>query len=350
MGTDEIKRFSIIRALRAMDQKDWTLASFELEASNAVAKRLNLIPDPHKFYIPFEVLERPIDMRLVEAARGYRDISIGVGGGAYLVGAENIGFIELLRNRSVVLKMGTTRLTGLVGNVTIPKQTGAATAYWMAESESITESQQTFVQVALSPKNCGAYTEISRQLLLQSSPGVEAIVSNDLATVVALAVDVGVLRGTGGAAQPLGIIGTSGLGSVSGTSFAYSSIMEFQTDVAGSNVTPLRPGFVTPSATAGTAKQKVKFASTASPIWEGSLWDGTIDGMAAMSSEQMSSATMLFGDWSQVIVGEWGVLEIEMNPYADFKAGIIGVRAIYSMDSALKYAGAFSYASSISWA
>jgi HK97 family phage major capsid protein len=179
---------------------------------------------------------------------------------------------------------------------------------------------------------------------------VEAIVNNDLATVVALAVDVGVLRGSGGSGQPQGIVGTSGLGSVSGTSFAYSSIMEFQTDIAGSNVVPLRPGYVTPSATAGTAKQKVKFSNTASPIWEGSLWDGTIDGLPAMSSEQMSSATMLFGDWSSVIVAEWGVLEVEVNPYANFQAGIIGIRAMYSMDVALRYAAAFSYASSISWA
>jgi HK97 family phage major capsid protein len=308
-----------------------------------------MAPDPNKFYVPYEVLERPIDPNFLVDRWGRRDIAVGTGGGAYLVGVENLGFIELLRNRTVVLKMGATRLTGLVGNVTIPKQSGAATAYWVGESAGITESQQTFVQVALSPKTCGGYTEISRQLLLQSSPGVEAIVNNDLTNVVAIAVDLGALKGTGGAGQPLGITGVSGIGSVTGANFDYGDILEFQTDVAGSNVTPLRPGYVMPSAQAGIAKQKVKFASTASPIWEGSLWDGAIDGMPAMSSEQMSSATILFGDWSQVILAEWGVLTIETNPYADFKAGIIGVRCVYSMDSALRNAGAFSYATSVSW-
>jgi hypothetical protein len=70
-------------------------------------------------------------------------------------------------------------------------------------------------------------------------------------------------------------------------------------------------------------------------------------GFQAMSSNQMSSATMLFGDWSQVVVGEWGVLEVEVNPYANFQAGIIGIRAMVTMDCGLRYAGAFSLASSI---
>jgi hypothetical protein len=88
---------------------------------------------------------------------------------------------------------------------------------------------------------------------------------------------------------------------------------------------------------------RVKFSSTASPLWEGNVWDGQMCGFNAMSTNQMAAGTMLFGDWSQVVVGEWGVLEIEVNPYANFQAGIIGVRALVSIDVGLRYAGAFSY-------
>jgi len=70
-------------------------------------------------------------------------------------------------------------------------------------------------------------------------------------------------------------------------------------------------------------------------------------GLPAMSSNQMPTADMLFGDWNEVVVGEWGVLEVEVNPYANFQAGIIGVRAIYSMDVGVRRPFAFSLATSI---
>jgi len=344
----ETERYSLIKAIRASYEQKWDAAPFELECSRAIAQTMGKVVDPKRFYVPYEVLERQADLSLIRQ-RAQRDVSVAMSGGAYLVGTENIGFIEMLRNRSVAFKMGVRRLTGLVGNVTIPKQSGAATAYWLAsESTSIDESQQTFVQVGLSPHTAGAYTEISRQLLLQSSPGVEGIVSDDLAKVVAIAVDLAVLKGSGGSGQPKGIVNTSGIGGVTGTSLAAAGVIEFMTDVAGSNVTPIRPGYVTTAAVAGLLMTRPELTTTGTTrLWLGDIWNGSLFGIPAMTSEQMTAATMLFGDWQEVVVGEWGVLEVEVNPYASFAAGIIGIRAFYTMDVAMRYAAAFSYAHTI---
>jgi len=344
----ETQRYSLIKAIRAAYEQRWDNAPFELECSRAVAQTMGKVVDPKRFYVPYEVLERQTDLSLARQ-RAQRDVSVAMSGGAYLVGTENIGFIEMLRNRSVAFKMGVRRLTGLVGNVTIPKQTGAATAYWLAsETTSITESQQTFVQVGLSPHTAGAYTEISRQLLLQSSPGVEGIVSDDLAKVVAIAVDLSVLNGSGGEGQPKGIIQTTGIGSVTGTSLAAAGIVEFQTDVAGSNITPVRPGYVTTAAVAGLLMVRPELPTSGTTrLWLGNIWDGSMFGIPAMSSMQIPTADMLFGDWQEVVVGEWGVLEIEVNPYASFAAGIIGIRAFYTMDVAMRLPAAFSLATSV---
>ncbi len=345
----ETRRFSLVKAIIASKDQDWRNAQFELECSRAVAQRIGKVVDPNKFYVPFEVLERPVDLSGVRKMTGQRDISVASGGGAYLVSTDNIGFIEILRNRSVAFRMGVTRLTGLMGNVTIPKQTGAATAYWLsAETTQIGETQQTFVQVALTPKNVGAYTEISRQLLLQSSPAVEGIVSDDLARVVAIAADLAVLNGSGSAGQPQGIIGTGGIGGVTGGSLAYAGVLEFQADVAASNVVPLRGGYVGTPAVAAVLMAEMKVANDYSPCWEGNIWDGSMVGFPAMSSMQLPTANLIFGDWSQIVVGEWGVLEVEVNPYANFQAGIIGIRAIYSMDVGVRYAAAFSLATGVS--
>jgi HK97 family phage major capsid protein len=186
--------------------------------------------------------------------------------------------------------------------------------------------------------------------MLQSSPDAEGMVTSDLGSVCSLAVDVGALRGSGGSGEPTGIVNTGGIGSVSGSGFyaaAYDRTLEFQEDVATGNVMPVAGGYVTTPAVSRQMMQKVKFASTASPIWEGNVWDGEMAGFGSMSTNQMSAASMLFGDWSQLVIGEWGVLQIEVNPYANFQAGIIGVRAMVSVDVGLRYAAAFSLATSI---
>lgn len=355
LSEGESKRYSLMNAIRACADKNWTNAGFELECSREIAKRSNTILDPNKFYVPFEVQGRQVAASsrsfMTPAAQRQmgRDLTVGTASaGGNLVATDNMSFIEVLRNRSVAYRMGARRMAGMVGNVTVPRQTAAATAYWLStEATAITESQQTFGQMALTPKTVGAYTEISRQLMLQSSPDAESIVTGDLGKVAGLALDIGVLRGSGSSGEPTGIVNTGGIGSVSGTSLAYAGVLEFQTDVATANVEPNRGGYVTTPSVAALMMQRVKFTSTASPLWEGNVWDGQMAGFGAMSSNQLAAATMLFGDWDQVVVAEWGVLQIEVNPYANFQAGIIGVRAMVSVDVGLRYAAAFSLASSI---
>lgn len=351
LSAKEAKRFSVRNAILAVANQNWSNAGFEAECTAEIAKRVGKVPETNKFYVPYEVQQRGIQ-NAVEAlayAMMKRDLVVATpGAGGYLVGTENVGFIELLRNMSVMYAMGTTRLSGLQGNVTIPKQSAAGTAYWLtSESNPITESQQTFVQVAMSPKNVGGYTEISRQLLLQSDPSAEGLVMADLAAVVSLAIDLAGLNGSGASGQPLGILGTSGIGAVTGTSMDFADIIEFLTDVFAGNALSASSGFVTTGAVAGLLMARVKFSSTASPIWEGGLPEGRIQNHRAMASNQVPTATMLFGDFAKTVIGEWGVLELEVNPFANFAAGIIGVRALASVDVCVRYPTAYSAASSV---
>jgi HK97 family phage major capsid protein len=353
----ETQRFSLLRAISAVDSRNWEKAGFELECSKAVAQKLGKVVDDRRFYVPFEAMERQLPLpqeRMLElaiaAAYGKRDLTVATAGaGGYLVQTDNQGFIEMLRNRMLAFRIGCRRLSGLQGSLTIPRQSAAATAVWLAnEASTATESQQTFVQVAMSPKTVGAYTEISRQLLLQSSPGAEGIVTDDLAQVVAVAGDLAVFEGSGAGGQPLGLSGTSGIGSVTGTSLAAAGIIEFQTDVAGGNVVPMRPAYVTTPAVAGLLMIRPELPSTGTTrLWKGNIFDGSLFDLPAATSNQVTAATMVFGDWQEIVVGEWGVLEVEVNPYAGFQAGIVGVRALYSMDVGVRRPFAFSRSTSI---
>lgn len=342
LSRSEVQQFSFLRAIHACAEKDWSKAGFELECSRSVAQKLGRVSEPTKFFVPYEILQREVPT----VKRDLTTASPGTGG--YLVATENQGFIEILRNRSVAFRMGVRRLTGLQGNVTVPRQSGAATPVWLTtESSTSTESNQTFTQMALTPKTVSAYTEISRLLMLQSSPAAEGIVTDDLAQVVAIAADLSVLSGSGASGQPTGITNTSGVGSVAGTSLGYAGVLEFQTDVATSNVQPARGGYVTTPAVAALLMARARFSNTDTPLWVGNIWDGSMAGFPAMSSNQVASATAIFGDWQEVVVGEWGVLEVDVNPYANFQAGIIGVRALYSLDVGVRRSFAFSVATSI---
>jgi HK97 family phage major capsid protein len=337
MTPKEVARYSLFRALNAARENDWSEAGLELEAHRELSKRFATKRGKRSFFVPLDIQKR--DLSAVTASAGGR-----------LVATENMSFIEILRARSVAMRMGATNLTGLVGNVTVPTQTGAATAAWLAnETTPAGESDQTFGQMALSPKNVAAYTEVSRQLMLQSSPAAEQIVMNDLAAVVALAVDNASINGSGASGQPLGIVGTPGIGSVTGTTLAYAGVLEFQTDVLTANalVNPGTAGYVTTPVVAALLAGRSRFTNTDTPLWEGGLMDGRVAGLPAMSSTQIAAGRMLFGDFSQLVIAEWGALELDVNPYANFPAGITGVRAFYSVDIGVRYAAAFSYSTAI---
>lgn len=339
MEKKDVRRYNILKAFRAIMSKDWSRAGLELQAHKAIMDKMSLNPrSEHSIFVPLDVQVR--DMT-----------AAGVSGSNYLVSTDNLAasFIEMLRNESVVLGLGATRLSGLQGNVTIPRQTAASTAYWLAdENTAITESQPTIGQVTLSPKNVAALTEISHQLMQQSDPSAESLVMTDLARVIALAADVAALRGSGVSGQPQGIVGTSGVGTFdTDATNTYADVLDPQGDVAAANA--LRPGcaYLADPTSAALLMQRQRFSSTDTPLWDGSLLAGTMAGFPARSTNQMSANTMLFGWWPSLIIGEWGVLELSVNPYSDFTRGLSAIRAWYTMDVALRYPAAFSYDASV---
>ena len=334
----ETKKYSILRAIRSMVDRDWKDAGFERECHQAIMKRAGMSEAPNNgFFVPYEVQSR--DMTASTANQGGVLVQTSV---------QAQSFIELLRARTVVGQLGAIMLNGLQGNVTIPRQTAAGTAVWLAnEATAITEGQASLGQLSLAPKNVGAYTEISRQLMVQSSMAADQLVINDLVAVLARAIDLAALEGTGASGQPTGISLTAGVGAVTGTSLAYTGVIEFQSDVAAANALTPNCAYVTTPGVAALLTARQRFSSTDTPLWQGNLLDGNMAGFRAQATTAVTAASMVFGDFSSVVIGEWGMLEIALNPYANFAAAITGVRAIQTVDVGIRYPGAFSRAVSI---
>jgi HK97 family phage major capsid protein/HK97 family phage prohead protease len=347
MSKAETRRYSLMRALRAAINNDWKDAGLELEANRELVKRLDKEPRSAKsFFVPLDVM-----MRDLPSSQKRDMTAAGVSGSNYLISTDNMpgNFIDLLRNTSVGLRMGVQRLSGLRGNVTIPKMTAGNTAYWLSdETTQITESQPTIGQLSLAPKNVAALTELSHQLMTQSSPDVENLVLQSIARDIGLAVDVGILRGSGASGQPTGIATTGSIGAFTGTSLAAAGLLDAQADVAAANALYPGCGYVTTPAVAALLMARPELPTTGTTrMWKGNMSEGSIFDFPAMSSAQMSSATMLFGWWPSVLLAEWGVLELMVNPFSDFTRGLTAVRGWYTCDVGVRYAGAWSYSSSI---
>lgn len=373
----EARNFSFCRLIAAVmypnERGIQELAGFELTASRAAQdKRQDSRADRQgAVCIPVDVMGMPMDMRAEEAAlatrmlmsrlsRGGflgRDLLVGTPtAGGNLVATELLGssFIDLLVNEMVMMQIGATMLTDLQGNIAIPRATGGATTYWVAENGGPTESQQAFDQVALTPKTVGAYVDYSRRLLLQSSIAVEAFIRMDVARQIALGIDLAAINGSGSSNQPRGVLNTSGIGSVAGGTNGlaptWDHIVGLETAVANSNAPSGSRAYLTNTKVRGKLKLTQKFTGTnGQEIWQG----GELNGSPARVSNQVPStltkgtsagvcSAIAYGNWRDLIIAMWGGLDVLMDPYTGGIAGTKRVVALQDVDVNVRYPVSFS--------
>lgn len=348
LSSKDKKRYSISRAILSLAYGT-EKAEFERECSSEIAKRMG--KEPRGLYVPYEMQGRsavPMEFR-AELSRllsryGIRDLSVGSAtAGGNLVGTDLMAseFIELLRNKSLMLSLGVKVLPGLKENVAIPKQTGGSTAYWFAETVAATESNPTFGQVTLSPNHVGTYVDMTRQLLIQSNPAIDALVTEDLIRVLGIGIDKAILHGAG-TDEPTGVALTSNIGSVSGASLGWVGAVEFETDVAEANADVNTMAFVGRPSVRGTLKTREKALNTAKYVIGE---DGLCNGYKFAATMQADSGYLFFGDWSQVILGEFGPLDINVDRSALATIGGLRILAFKSVDVGVRQPGAFSVSS-----
>ena len=250
-------------------------------------------------------------------------------------------------NAQIATKLGAKRISGLTQNVAIPKQSGKSTVGWVAENAAGTETFPTFTQLTLSPKTVTAFVDYSRNLLIQSQPSIEQLVMTDLATSVGLAVDNAMLHGSGSSGEPTGIESTSSVGGVTITSntVTWANLLEYETDVLTANANVGSAAWVTTPAIQAILKSKVKVSSDSR---EFAMANGEVNGYKLYPTNQVTAGYLFFGDWSNLIIGEFGSgADILVDPYTGSSAGTYRVACFYSVDLAVRHAGSFSFSSGI---
>jgi HK97 family phage major capsid protein/HK97 family phage prohead protease len=347
----EAQSFSITRGLKSILTGTFHRdGGFEKECSDALAKKFGR--EPQGFFVPEETLKAQS-----------RDLSVAVNtAGGYTVSDDLLSgsFIDDLNNRMVVAGLGITRLSGLTGDITFPRQTSGATAYWIGEGTSVTETQQAFDQIKMTPKTVGALTEVTRKLILQSSIGIEAFIRADLAKRLAIAIDLAAFHGSGVAGQPRGIINVSGIGDVAGGTNGlaptYAHIVDLEKAVAIDNALMGSLKYVTNSQIAAKLKTTQRFSSTDSPVWStfGTTvsGEGILNGYQAIATNQVSrtltkgtsdvASAIFFGNWSDLIMAEWGTLDVNVDTATNSATGAVRIVALKDVDLAVRHAESFA--------
>lgn len=261
-------------------------------------------------------------------------------------------FTDRLRNATRVRALGATVLGGLNSNITIPTRTASVNAAWTAENTPFPVSDPAFGSIGLSPKHAGVISEWSRNLVLQSSPDVEALARDDMAKVLAELLDAAAISGTGRDAQPTGILNTPGIGLVSagtnGGALTYDMIADLVGAIDDANADGSSTGFLTNSRVR-RALSKLK-TSQGEPLG----LDVVLQNKTAAYSNLVSStgakgtgtglSSVIYGDWSDLLIGIWSELDILVNPYESvaYSKGNISVRAAMSVDIAVRHAASFA--------
>jgi len=335
MTQKEVKRFSLIRAIRAManpnDARAQREAAFEFDVARAAADAYGRTPQG--IMLPVDVLRNwKRDMNSADDASLFTDDFRGN------------DFIDVLRNASSVMQAGARMLTGLSGDVKIPKKTAASTAAWIStEGGPATESEMTVGTVSMVPKNLGAFTDLTRQLMLQSSLDVEALIRDDLAQALALAIDKAGLEGTGLNGQPTGILSTTGVNTV--TAFAaavptFAEVVTLETAIAEDNALMGNLAYILPASMYGGLKTKEKATGTAQFVVEPG---NTINGYRAIVSNQATAGNLYFGNFADLLIGMWAGLDILVDPYTSSTSGTVRVVALQTVDVAVRHAVSFAY-------
>lgn len=359
MDQRDASRFNITAGIRAALSGDWSSyeAGLVREMSAEVQKSMGRAPSAERaFFIPFSALTRAT----------YVTSGASTGGNLVATDLLDQDFIEFLRNRSVMLAAGVRTMPGLQGNVAIPRRSGVASTYYLSsQTTAITQSESTFDQVTLSPKNLAALSKYSRQTLLQATPGIEQLVRTDLIDGINVAMDLGILNGSGSSGQPTGIMQTSGIGSVAigtnGGAITLEALVNLETELTIDNVPVDRNSvsYITNAKVMGNLKKLRAGGSTTGDgpflvndnllaIGRGAT-PSVVNGYPIYVTNQVPStltkgsssgvcSAVLIGDYSQAMVGLWGNgLEITVGEdQDDFSKALTSVRGIVTYDVAVR--------------
>ena len=344
----EARQFSIVKAIQASASGNWNEAGREREVSQELSRQYGQ-RSPQGVLVPNQSWQK----------RTFVASSAGAGGNIIATDVLADQFVDALRPHSVVMEAGATVMNGLVGNVSIPKRATSSTAEWFGadDADALTESTGSFSTVSMSPKTIGVYSKFSRLMQLQSTPQIEDLIRKDFLELLGTGIDVAALNGSGASSQPLGLLGQSGTSVLSlgtnGAALTVDNLLTLKKNVAAANADDGTCAYVINSKVESAISQ-LKDGNSAYLLnpYEAQLGESRLAGRRLLVSNNCPAnltkgsgsnlSAAIFGRWSDLLIGQWSGIELMTDPYSDFAKGSVGVRALSTIDIAVRHGESFS--------
>ena len=331
-----VANYSLGAAVAAAVSGDWRAAGMEREVSNELASRAG--KSPRGFYVPAEALAT-------------RAVDTGVGASMVSTVTEAGAFIDSLREQSVVLRLGARPLGGLVGKVTIPKLGQNTVAQWVGEGVAPAASDPTFGGVDLEPHTLAGHVIYTRRMALSTNVGIEDILRRDLREQIARGLDAAALMGGATADAPGGIVGMAGVGSVehgpNGGPLTWVSVVSFLEQLEAANAATGRLGWAVSPGVKAFALSTPKVSGDAMMMMADpeNLMGYPVIATPFMQGIDKGTGTNLkgaiFGNWADLIVAQWGGIDLLVDPYSFSSSGNVRIAAFADLDFRVRHAESF---------
>lgn len=313
--------------------------------------------NPSGIVLPLSIVRHIEGKRQAEMLQ--RTLTVGSAASAGILVATDLlsgNFVEALRNSMSVGRMGATYLTGLVGNIDIPRQTNLVTGENLAETGSTTAQDMTTDKVSLSPKRIGAEVKFSKQLSLQvGNPSVEAWNRNELFSALSLKLDYDVLNGDGTGNAMLGLrnILTSLHIGTDGGALTWALMIALESAAANANALMGNLGYLTNTKVRGQLRGTLRAAASGSRfIWEGAGLEAECADYRALASNQVlgnltrgtgtALSDIFFGNWSDLIIAQWGGIDFVLDEITGASEGIVKLVANQWADTDVRHSASFA--------
>lgn len=346
----ELNRFSLSKTIMEYTERGIDgVTGFEkeiLQESQKEAKRLGVVSQG--LYLGNQILDSMSQKRTMTA-------NVAADGGN-LIPTDKVDFFEALFPMMVLGKLGVQKLTGLSANTDIPGITSSVVTGWAdGETGTQTPDDPTISNRTLRPKLVYGATNISKRLLIQTNNSVDSMIMNDIMKGIASAIEVAVINGTGANGQPTGILGTSGIQDVAvgtnGGAVTLALLLQLIQEVQSANANNANCKFlINPKTVAKLKQTAIDSGSGAMIMAYGNYFggiSGQIDGYEALVTSNVPSnltkgssgavcSSLIFGDFSQVVLGQFGGVDLIIDPYTLARTGTVALTINQYVDMAVK--------------
>jgi HK97 family phage major capsid protein len=305
------KAFSIMRAIR-LAKPGQILDGVEKEVhemGTAENRSAQISNEEGGFNLPLSFL-RATQQTVSQDSGSY--------GGA-LVQDSALRIVDAFRPKLFLESLGATFITGLTGGDVPLIVNSDFTMEFLAEGAALTPQKKTYAGPSLSPKRAGGAVDISNRLLMQSSVDVESMIMNGLRNGFTQLLEGAAINGGGGTA-PTGLLTYSGINqsaTVASAAATYALCLELQALIEADDATEKSLGYLMSPKLKAFLKQIKKDAGSGIFVFA----DGKLDGVNAIATSLVpalaagANEPLIYGDFSQMTIGQWGAINIKVDPY-----------------------------------